>query len=220
MERSLRHLDTLICPSHSTMHEHARRGIKARMTHLPYFLPHDYTGLPAAASPGYPRPYVAAATESRRKARSARSGAGSPWDPGVPAGLLSQSPMISSRPSSMWASSSGEIRPRRAPRRSVEIVRIWPILTQDGFGSRTERILKLKGNPAVGSWLVMARAITVSERSLKMSWLRIRTGLRPPAHGHGLGQGLPRRCRPLSMRATRPSGTFWATDGRAGASRA
>src|SRR5439155_9342399 len=39
MERSLRHLDALICPSLSTMHEHARRGIKARMTHLPYFLP-------------------------------------------------------------------------------------------------------------------------------------------------------------------------------------
>jgi glycosyltransferase involved in cell wall biosynthesis len=61
MERSLVHLDTLICPSISTMHEHARRGIRARMTHLPYFLPHDYTGLPEAPVPEYPRPYVAAA---------------------------------------------------------------------------------------------------------------------------------------------------------------
>jgi glycosyltransferase involved in cell wall biosynthesis len=61
MERSLEHLDTLICPSISTMHEHARRGIRARMTHLPYFLPHDYTGLPEAPVPEYPRPYVAAA---------------------------------------------------------------------------------------------------------------------------------------------------------------
>jgi glycosyltransferase involved in cell wall biosynthesis len=61
MERSLRHLDALICPSISTMHEHARRGIKAPMTHLPYFLPHDYTGLPEAPVPRYSRPYVAAA---------------------------------------------------------------------------------------------------------------------------------------------------------------
>ncbi len=61
MERSLKHLDALICPSISTMHEHTRRGIKARMTHLPYFLPHDYTGLPEAPIPTYPRAYVAAA---------------------------------------------------------------------------------------------------------------------------------------------------------------
>jgi glycosyltransferase involved in cell wall biosynthesis len=61
MERSLRHLDALICPSLSTIHEHTRRGIKARMTHLPYFLPHDYTGLPEVAVPAHSRPYVAAA---------------------------------------------------------------------------------------------------------------------------------------------------------------
>lgn len=59
--RSLRHLDALICPSHSTMHEHARRGIEVPMTHLPYFLPHDYTGLPEAPVPVRTRPYVAAA---------------------------------------------------------------------------------------------------------------------------------------------------------------
>jgi glycosyltransferase involved in cell wall biosynthesis len=61
MERSLRHLDALICPSLSTIHEHARRGIKAELTHLPYFLPHDYTGLPPAPVPAHARPYVAAA---------------------------------------------------------------------------------------------------------------------------------------------------------------
>jgi glycosyltransferase involved in cell wall biosynthesis len=61
LDRSLRHLDALICPSLSTRREHARRGIVARMTHLPYFLPHDYTGLPSAPTPAHPRPYVAAA---------------------------------------------------------------------------------------------------------------------------------------------------------------
>lgn len=61
LERSLRHLDALICPSESTRREHQRRGISARMTRLPYFLPHDYTGLPSAPTPAHARPYVAAA---------------------------------------------------------------------------------------------------------------------------------------------------------------
>src|SRR5215208_4707340 len=61
LDRSLNHLDALICPSLSTGREHARRGIARRMTHLPYFLPHDYTGLPPAPTPRHPRPYVAAA---------------------------------------------------------------------------------------------------------------------------------------------------------------
>jgi glycosyltransferase involved in cell wall biosynthesis len=61
MERSLRHLDALICPSHSTRREHARRGLAARTVHLPYFLPHDYTGRSPAPTPNYDRPYVAAA---------------------------------------------------------------------------------------------------------------------------------------------------------------
>jgi glycosyltransferase involved in cell wall biosynthesis len=61
MERGLRHLDALICPSRSTQHEHARRGIRVPTTHLPYFLPHDYTGLPTAPTPAHPRSYVAAA---------------------------------------------------------------------------------------------------------------------------------------------------------------
>jgi glycosyltransferase involved in cell wall biosynthesis len=61
MERSLNHLDSLICPSLSTRREHERRGIRARMSHLPYFLPRDYTGLPPAPVPNHARPYVAAA---------------------------------------------------------------------------------------------------------------------------------------------------------------
>jgi glycosyltransferase involved in cell wall biosynthesis len=61
MARGLRSLDALIAPSRSTIREHARRGIDVPMRHLPYFLPHDYTGLPEVASPRHDRPYVAAA---------------------------------------------------------------------------------------------------------------------------------------------------------------
>lgn len=61
MDRGLRHLDALICPSRSTQHEHARRGIGVPTTLLPYFLPHDYTGLPDLPAPVHDRPYVAAA---------------------------------------------------------------------------------------------------------------------------------------------------------------
>ncbi len=60
-DESLRQLDALICPSRSTRREHARRGITRTMTHLPYFLPEDYTGLPAVESPRHARPYLAAA---------------------------------------------------------------------------------------------------------------------------------------------------------------
>ena len=61
LERSLRHLDALIGPSQSTIREHARRGVDVPMSHLPYFLPDDYTGLPDAPAPRFDRPYVAAA---------------------------------------------------------------------------------------------------------------------------------------------------------------
>lgn len=61
LERSLGHLDALLSPSQSSMREHARRGLKRGMTHLPYFLPDDYTGLPAVPTPATERPYVAAA---------------------------------------------------------------------------------------------------------------------------------------------------------------
>jgi glycosyltransferase involved in cell wall biosynthesis len=61
LAKSLRHLDALIGPSLSTLREHARRGIDLPMTHLPYFLPGDYTGLPEAASPIFDRPYFVVA---------------------------------------------------------------------------------------------------------------------------------------------------------------
>lgn len=61
MDRSLEHLNALICPSRSTQHEHARRGIQTRTVHLPYFLPPDYTGAPEIPAPVYERPYIAAA---------------------------------------------------------------------------------------------------------------------------------------------------------------
>lgn len=60
-DRALRQLDALICPSRSTMREHARRGITSPMVHLPYFLPRDYTGRQSLPSPRHERPYVAVA---------------------------------------------------------------------------------------------------------------------------------------------------------------
>ena len=61
LDRSLEHLDALICPSQSTRREHARRGIATPTVHLPYFLPDDYTGMPPAPTPRHAHPYVAAA---------------------------------------------------------------------------------------------------------------------------------------------------------------
>jgi glycosyltransferase involved in cell wall biosynthesis len=61
LDRSLRHLDALIGPSLSTIREHGRRGVDMPMTHLPYFLPDDYTGLPDSLPPRSDRPSVAAA---------------------------------------------------------------------------------------------------------------------------------------------------------------
>ena len=59
LDQSLRHLDALIGPSLSTISEHTRRGIGRPMTHLPYFLPEDYTGLPEVPSPMVDRPFFA-----------------------------------------------------------------------------------------------------------------------------------------------------------------
>ncbi len=61
LDRSLRHLDALLGPSRSAIREHTRRGVGAPMTHMPYFLPDDYTGLPEVEEPRHDRPYVAAA---------------------------------------------------------------------------------------------------------------------------------------------------------------
>ncbi len=60
MARGLAALDALVCPSLSTRDEHAKRGVKAPFVHIPYFLPHDYTGLPQAPVPKTARPYFAA----------------------------------------------------------------------------------------------------------------------------------------------------------------
>ena len=60
--------------------------------------------------------------------------------------------------------------------RSVANVRIWLILTQERLGNLGVTNSNVKGNPARGGWLVKATAITVPDRSLKTSWLRISTG--------------------------------------------
>jgi glycosyltransferase involved in cell wall biosynthesis len=60
-DRALAQLDALICPSRSTRREHALRGITVPTRQLPYFLPEDYTGLPAIPAPARDRPYLAAA---------------------------------------------------------------------------------------------------------------------------------------------------------------
>ena len=59
------------------------------------------------------------------------------------------------------------------------MVRICEILTQDDFGSIAGGSGKVRGNPALCGWLVMAMAITVSDLLLNTSWLRIRTGRSP-----------------------------------------
>jgi hypothetical protein len=52
-------------------------------------------------------------------------------------------------------------------------------LTHEGLGKRTLSILKASGNPTRCGWLVMAKVMTVPLRSLKTSWLIIRTGRWP-----------------------------------------
>lgn len=61
MEVSLKNLDALIVPSRSTLREHVRRGIRANLVHLPYFLPDDYPGSSPRPRPRHDRPYIAAA---------------------------------------------------------------------------------------------------------------------------------------------------------------
>ena len=63
----------------------------------------------------------------------------------------SRYPMISFRPSTIWSSTSGETLVIRAPRRSVERVLIWLILTQDCFGKRLSASSRVRGKPARGA---------------------------------------------------------------------
>ena len=57
----------------------------------------------------------------------------------------------------------------RFPRRSTEIVRTCEILTHEGFDSVPSGKSKVSGKRALCGWLVIAIAITVSERRLKIS---------------------------------------------------
>ena len=88
-------------------------------------------------------------------------------------------PTSSSRPSINCPSSAGSTTAIRLPRRSVEIVRICEILTQEGLGKNDAGRAKVSGNPAFCGWLVMAMTITVSDFRFTRSWLRITTGLNP-----------------------------------------
>jgi hypothetical protein len=53
------------------------------------------------------------------------------------------------------------------------------IFTQERFGKRGVVSSSVSGKPARGGWLVSATAITVPDRSLKTSWLKISTGRWP-----------------------------------------
>lgn len=62
IEHGLSQLDALLFPSAHTLSEHKRRGIRGNLTHLPYFLPDDWTGgLEDDPPEQLPRPYIAAA---------------------------------------------------------------------------------------------------------------------------------------------------------------
>lgn len=114
-------------------------------------------------------------------------------------------PRISFRPSMTRASSSSEARPILAPRRSTDKVRIWLILIHERFVTPAALLSRVNGNPARGSWLVNATAITVPERSLKTSWLKTRTGRRPDCSCPRTGSRSAQRTSPLSIRATSQS---------------
>jgi glycosyltransferase involved in cell wall biosynthesis len=60
--RGLYALDALVFPSRHALEEHRRRGIRAQMVHLPYFLPDDWSaGIEDEPLASPSRPYVAAA---------------------------------------------------------------------------------------------------------------------------------------------------------------
>ena len=75
-------------------------------------------------------------------------------------------PMISTRPSTTAASSSSEARPSRRPMRSTESVRTWLILTHERLGRLGAASGNARGNPARGSRLARAAAMTAPDRSL------------------------------------------------------
>ena len=109
--------------------------------------------------------------------------------------------MISPSPSSTEETSSGVAWAMRRPIRSTARVRIWLILIHDRFGKPLALLSSVSGNPARGSWLVSATAITVQERSLNTSWLRIKTGRSPACSLPRTGFRSAQRISPLSIRA-------------------
>ncbi len=111
--------------------------------------------------------------------------------------------MILLSPSTTLASSSGAIRPTASPMRSTERVRIRLIFTHDFFGRVVDSIGSVSGKPAFGGWLVNAVAITVPDRVLKTSWLRISTGRRPGCALPLVGFSSAQRISPLNIPAIR-----------------
>ena len=109
---------------------------------------------------------------------------------------------ISFNPSMTLLTSSTEERAILRPILAVESVRIWLILIHDLFGSPGAELSSVRGNPARGSWLVSATAMTVPERSLKTSSLSTRTGRSPACSLRRVGSRSAQRISPLSMRAT------------------
>lgn len=59
--RGLKHLDALLFPSHHALGEHLKRGVRAPMSVLPYFLPEGWPGAELGPIPPSERPYLAAA---------------------------------------------------------------------------------------------------------------------------------------------------------------
>ena len=84
-------------------------------------------------------------------------------------------PIISFKPSITLDNSSGTAFLKRFPILSTERVLIWLILTQERFGKPFDFSSNVSGKPARCGWLESATAITVPERSLKISWLTMRT---------------------------------------------
>ena len=83
------------------------------------------------------------------------------------------------------------------PIRSVDSVRIWLVLTHERLGSLAVVSSSVSGYPALGSWLVSATAITVPERSLNTSWLRIKIGRSPACSWPRTGLRSAQRISPL-----------------------
>src|SRR6266496_1465608 len=89
--------------------------------------------------------------------------------------------------------------PIRLPIRPMESVRIWLIFTQDRLGKAVAPSSRVSGKPARWGWFVIGTAITVPERSLKMSWLRMRTGRRPACSCPRAGWRSAQRISPLNI---------------------